>query len=117
MKYLLLVIRLVRYFFIFSYALVVANLQVAKAVLSPGFRFKSAAVRYQSKIKTPTELIFLTNSITLTPGTLVMDADLKTGVILVHVFSGESTEQIKKDLNKFPEEEVIRTLRGKMSHD
>jgi len=109
--------RFIGYFFIFLYELTIANLQIAKLVLSPRLNFKSAAVKYKSKMKTPVELILITNSITLTPGTLVMDADMKTGEIWVHVMAGDNVNQICRDLNKFPENKVLWATRGLKGHD
>ena len=71
--------RLVSYAGAFLYELILSNLQVARMVLSPRLNFQSAAIRYRSQMKTPAELVLITNSITLTPGTLVMDANLRTG--------------------------------------
>ena len=116
MKSLNTVFRVIGYFFIFLYQLTLANFQVAWLVISPSYKFKSAAIRYTSKMKNNTELIMITNSITLTPGTLVMDADLKTKEILVHVMALDSTDQIKKDLLKFPEGEVLWATRGEKTH-
>jgi len=108
MRFFKLIFRLTIYFFIFFYELIRANFQIARLVLSPKFKFKSAAVKIPSKMRNKLEMILITNSITLTPGTLVMDADLKEGHILVHVMSGESLDQIKKDLARFPEEKVLK---------
>lgn len=113
MNLLNLIFRSVGYFFIFLYELIKANFQIAVLVLSPRFKFKSAAVRIHSKMKSNAELILITNSITLTPGTLVMDADLSSGHILVHVMSVESTDQIRRELNVFPESKVLWLTRGK----
>ena len=112
MKYAALILRLIQYLGIFIAELLVANVQVAKAVLSPKFNFKSGAIRYKSDMKNDVELILITNSITLTPGTLVMDADVKTGEVLVHVMSGESKEEMKKGLIRFPEKPALYALRG-----
>jgi len=99
------------YLCVFIWELLKANMQVAYLVLSPRFRFKSAAIRYKTKVKTVPEMILLSNSITLTPGTLVMDAHLDKGELLVHVMSTESTEKIKKDIEEKLEKKVIWTLR------
>lgn len=105
-------LRLIRYAGSFLYELAVSNWQVARMVLSPGFNFRSAAIRYRSKMKTPTEMILITNSITLTPGTLVMDANLESGEILVHVMSAESPDAVRRSLDTFPETKALRALRG-----
>ncbi len=111
MKFVALFFRLVKYFCFFLYELVAANIVVAKMVLSPKFYFKSAAVHYVSKMKNKAELILITNSITLTPGTLVMDADLKNGHVWVHVMSADTLERVKRNLLIFPEGKVLEAVR------
>jgi multicomponent Na+:H+ antiporter subunit E len=102
--------------FVYAYHFVIelikANFQIVKLVFSPKLNFKSAAIKYKANVKTDAELILLTNSITLTPGTLVMDANLPKGEILVHVMTAESTDQIKKDLHQSLERRVLWTTRG-----
>jgi multicomponent Na+:H+ antiporter subunit E len=100
------------YLAFFLYEMVKANFQVVKAVLSPRFTFRSAAIRYKSKIKTIPELVTLTNSITLTPGTLVVDANPHNGEILIHVMSAESSEQIKDELHRSLEKKLLWAMRG-----
>ena len=104
--------RLFIYGIQFTYELLVANLQIAYLVLKPNLNFKSAAITYKSNMKTIPEMIMICNSITLTPGTMVMDANLDTQEIKVHAMSVESAEQIKKDLCRFPENQVLAALRG-----
>lgn len=111
MKHAALLFRLVRYFTRFMFELVKANIQVARLALSPGLKFQTAAIRHQSDVKTPAELLLLTNSITLTPGSLVMDANLETGEILIHLLA-ESAEESRKDIARFPEHYALRALRG-----
>jgi multicomponent Na+:H+ antiporter subunit E len=112
MKYLVQFIRLGVYGGFFLLEVFKANFLVVKLVFSPRFHFKSAAIRYQSHVKTTAELVLLANSITLTPGTLVMDADLKTGEFLIHVMSGESAEQIYISIFESLEKRLLWALRG-----
>jgi len=103
--------RLLGYLFLFMWELIKANIQMAGLVLSPRFKFKSAAVRYKTKVKTVPEMILLANSITLTPGTLVVDANLKKGELLVHVMSADDPEQICKNIEKSLEKRVLWVLK------
>ncbi len=112
MKYPRFLARISIYLAFFLYELIKANFQVVKAVLSPRFKFRSAAIRYSSKTKTLPELIALTNSITLTPGTLVVDANPENGELLIHVMSAESSEQIKDELHRSLEKKLLWAMRG-----
>jgi len=107
-----LILRFSVYIGIFLYELVKANFQVARAVLSPGLRFRSAALRYKSRTRTIPELMVLTNSITLTPGTLVMDADMESGEILIHVMSAESADKVRDDIYESLEKRMLWAMRG-----
>ena len=112
MRHVALAGRFAVYGLIFLKELLVANFQVARMVLSPRLRFKSAAISFRSGMKTNAEMVVITNSITLTPGTLVMDANARSGVILVHAMSAESEDQIKSALKSFPEEKALWAFRG-----
>jgi len=112
MKFIRFVARFSVYMVFFVYEMIKANFQVVKAVLSPRFNFRSAAIRYSSKTKTMSELVVLTNSITLTPGTLVVDANPENGEILIHVMSAESSEQIKDELHRSLEKKLLWAMRG-----
>lgn len=64
---------LVRYLIHFFIALVVANLDLARRVLSPSLPIRPAVVEVTTELQSPLGRMLLANSITLTPGTLVID--------------------------------------------
>ena len=59
----------------FIIELVKANLDVAFRVLNPALPLNPAFVKVPTKLKSPYGRFLLANSITLTPGTLSLDAD------------------------------------------
>lgn len=61
------------YLGIFIVELVKANLQVAKIVISPKISITPGIVKVKTQLKTPIGRWVLANSISLTPGTLVVD--------------------------------------------
>jgi multicomponent Na+:H+ antiporter subunit E len=65
--------HLARYFGIFAVALVKANLDVARRVLSPGLPIRPAFVEVETALTSRLGKLLLANSITLTPGTLTVD--------------------------------------------
>lgn len=75
-------LHLVRYVVHFSGALVRANLDMARRVLSPSLPLRPAVVHVQTRLHSPLGRLLLANSITLTPGTL--SVDLQDDGILVH---------------------------------
>jgi multicomponent Na+:H+ antiporter subunit E len=72
----------VRYLLHFMTALLIANLDMARRVLSPSLPIHPAMVEIQTELKSPLGKLVLANSITLTPGTL--SVDVHDDRILVH---------------------------------
>lgn len=80
----------------FSRELVVANIGLARAVLAqrcedmtPGF------LTYSLKGLTPFEVLVLTHSITLTPGTTSVEISADGSELLVHAFDARDPEAIR----------------------
>lgn len=67
--------RLLAYLPVFLKNLVLANLDVARRVLSPRLPINPGIVRVQTELKAPYQRLMLANSITLTPGTITLDMD------------------------------------------
>lgn len=63
------------YLLIFLWHLVRANLDVARRVLSPSLPINPGIVRVRTGLTSSLGRLVLANSITLTPGTLTLDAD------------------------------------------
>ncbi|MDX1683104.1 MAG: Na+/H+ antiporter subunit E, partial [Phycisphaeraceae bacterium] len=75
---------LVRFFFYFVRILVVANLQVAREVLTPGFQMNPRIIAYPVDDLTDVQITTLASAITLTPGTLSVDVSDDGRVLYVH---------------------------------
>lgn len=73
---------IVIYIPLFIYKLVIANLQVAKIVLSPSLPIHPAFVKVKTDLKGDLGRLTLANSITLTPGTLSLD--VKDDFVYIH---------------------------------
>ena len=97
----------VAYFFVFLWAVVKSNLDVAFRVLSPTLPINPGIVRVKTRLKSRIGRLLLANSITLTPGTIsvAIDGDdvfvhwINTGAPDVE----ESTRQIVSDFEKYLE--------------
>lgn len=75
-------VSLLTYLAVFLLALVRANLDVARRVLSPALPINPAVVEVRTSLRSPLGRLLLANSITLTPGTL--SVDLLDDRLLVH---------------------------------
>lgn len=103
-------IRLVKfifvYMFVFIWQLLLANIDVARRVLSPKIPLKPGIVEVKTDIKGDFGKLALANSITLTPGTLSIDIeDDKLYVHTVEV-KGETNEEKAKNI-KEPFEKIL----------
>ena len=77
-------LRLVGFLLWFAKEVVVANLRVARQVLTPGLDIDAAIVRVPTRCRTSLELVVFANCITLTPGTITLEADEAERVLYVH---------------------------------
>jgi len=64
---------LIVYFFVFLWACIVANFDVAYRVLHPAMPIKPGIVRVKMNLKSDIARVMLANSVTMTPGTLSVD--------------------------------------------
>ncbi|MCD6383184.1 MAG: Na+/H+ antiporter subunit E [Thermoplasmata archaeon] len=67
------VVHLFAYFLTLVVAIIKANLQMARIVISPRLPIRPGIVRIKTSLKSSTGKLFLSNSITLTPGTLTLN--------------------------------------------
>ncbi|MCF6334275.1 MAG: Na+/H+ antiporter subunit E [Spirochaetales bacterium] len=78
------------YFFVFTFELFKANLDVAKRVISPKLPINPGIVEVRTRLTSKIGRLFLANSITLTPGTLTVD--IKNDSLFIHWIDVSSTE-------------------------
>lgn len=71
-----------QYISIFIWALIKSNIDVIFRVLHPKLPIRPGIVRVETRLKSPMARMILANSITLTPGTFVVD--IKDNIIYVH---------------------------------
>jgi multicomponent Na+:H+ antiporter subunit E len=97
----------VAYFFVFLWAVVKSNLDVAFRVLSPTLPINPGIVRVKTRLKSRIGRLLLANSITLTPGTISVAIEGED--VFVHWINTsardveESTRQIVSGFEKYLE--------------
>lgn len=79
------------YFFRFIWEMVKANVHVAMIVLDPSCPIKPGIVKIRTALTKDTAVTILTNSITLTPGTLTVDIDPEAGELYIHCITVDGT--------------------------
>ncbi|MBN2778933.1 MAG: Na+/H+ antiporter subunit E [Bacteroidales bacterium] len=67
------VLYMIQYVFVFLWALIKSNLNVALIVLNPKLPINTGIVEFETKLKSDFAKLVLANSITLTPGTFTID--------------------------------------------
>lgn len=84
----------------FAWALVVTNVSVAREVLLPRSRsqIRTAVVAVPLQTQSGRLATIIANAITLTPGTLTIDARGRPAVLYVHVLSFESEEAVLAEM-------------------
>jgi multicomponent Na+:H+ antiporter subunit E len=79
------------YFAVLAYNIIKANFDVAYRVLHPDMPIRPGVVKVRTTLRTATAITALANSITLTPGTHVVDATPE-GVLYVHWINVKTTD-------------------------
>lgn len=93
---------LVQFIFVFLWALIIANLNVAKIVLTPSLPINPGIIEFESKLNSDFAKLVLANSITLTPGTLSIDfIDNKFYIHWLNVKSTDPNEIYKEIAEPF----------------
>jgi multicomponent Na+:H+ antiporter subunit E len=82
-----------KYLSVFFIELIKANLSVMRLVFSPRINIKPSIIEIKTELTSPIGRLALANTITLTPGTLVVD--IKDDSLFVHCINIDSTDQAR----------------------
>ena len=91
----------------FLYELVVSSVRVAMLVARPRLEMQTAVVTVVVEAKSEAELAVLSNLVTLTPGTLSLDASPDRRTLDVHVMAAEDPDTVRREI----EEGLVRRVR------
>ncbi|KMK77200.1 Na+/H+ antiporter subunit E [Alkalihalobacillus pseudalcaliphilus] len=96
---------------VFLRELVVANLHVAKIVISPKIDIEPGIIAIPTKLQSETEKTLLAASLTLTPGSLSMEFSEDGKTLFVHFLeAGDREERIRFILDTF-EKRILEVTR------
>lgn len=76
---------------VMAYNIIIANLDVAYRILHPAMPIKPGIVKVKTELRSAAAITLLSNSITLTPGTLTVNAS-EDGVLYIHWINVASTD-------------------------
>lgn len=82
----------IRYCFWLAWQILLSNLHVIYLVLHPKMPIDPVIVRFKHNLKTNFGIVLLANSITLTPGTVTIDADRHE--FIVHALSNKTAKDL-----------------------
>ncbi|AKI97576.1 Na+/H+ antiporter subunit E [Kosmotoga pacifica] len=80
------------YLVILFWEMLKANFHVAMIVIHPDVPVKPGFVKVKTQLKEDSSITILSNSITLTPGTLTVDVFKEKGELIVHWIQVETTD-------------------------
>ena len=102
----------VRYLFIFTKHLVLANYQVAKVVLAPTMKIRPGFLAVPMEAASDFEITSLANSITLTPGTISVHVERDAGLIVVHFLDvGNDLDAARANIKRSLEDPILAWTR------
>ncbi len=76
--------------------LVVSTVQVAWEILTPTDYTDEAIIAVDTSVESRSHLLMLVVAITVTPGTAVIDSDVDTGRLYLHVLHAEKSDEIER---------------------
>ncbi|MDW7774531.1 MAG: Na+/H+ antiporter subunit E [Desulfobulbaceae bacterium] len=86
-------LKLLRYFAVMLWDIVLANLTVARLILGPTARLRPAFIRLPLELRNEFAIVVLANTISLTPGTVSSDLSPDRRTLLIHALDVEDPEQ------------------------
>lgn len=103
--------KVINFVFFFLYELLLANLEVAYDLITPSYYMKPGIVRYELSAKTDMEITLLSNLISLTPGTLILDVSDDKSVLYIHVMYVKDKEKFIRRIRDGFERRLLNILR------
>ena len=103
--------KVINFVFFVLYELLLANLQVAYDLITPRYYTKPGIVRFELTARTDIEITLLSNLISLTPGTLILDVSDDKSVVYIHVMYIKDKEKFVKRIREGFERRLLDILR------
>lgn len=86
--------------------LVTSGLRATYEVLSPVGRSEPSVIRVDTDLRHRSQLLLLSQLVSLTPGTLVLDVDEEKGALYVHSMFARDSEAFRQELRAGLEKKV-----------
>ncbi|MBG9586834.1 Na+/H+ antiporter subunit E [Cytobacillus firmus] len=109
--YLLRVVAVINLLFLFIKELILANIGVLKVLLRPRLDMRPGIFAYPTVLKKDWEITVLSNLITLTPGTLVVDVSPDNKILYIHAIDIEDAEETIDSIRNSFEKAILEVSR------
>ena len=110
-KYFLRVPKIIWFVLDFIYEMFKANFQVAFDLITPKFFMKPGIVKYPLDARNDFEITMLSNVISLTPGTLILDVSADKKVLYIHVMYLNDKDKFITRTKKNIEHKLLEIIR------
>lgn len=110
-KYFNRVPKIIKFFLMITYDLLKANIAVTYEVVTPRLNMKPGIVQYTMDAKTDFEITMLSNLISLTPGTLIIDVSEDKKVLYIHAMHLSNKEKFIENIKNRIEKKLLEILR------
>ncbi len=94
----------------FHWELLLANIRLARDVLGPVTRLRPGVIAVPLDLTSDAEVTALSNLVTLTPGTLSLDASSDDKVLYVHVANISDVGQARREIKHGFERRIRRVF-------
>ncbi|HZH59369.1 MAG TPA: Na+/H+ antiporter subunit E [Metabacillus sp.] len=109
--YFLNVIAVIRLIGIFLIELIKSNISVLKVILTPKLGLRPGIFALETELEKDWEITILSNLITLTPGTLVVEVSEDNKTLYIHAMDIDDVEQAKLDIKNTFEKAIKEVSR------
>src|SRR5690606_36956447 len=103
--------KIVNFIFFFMYELLIANLEIAWDLITPGYFMKPGIIKFELSAKTNIEITMLANLLSLTPGTLIIDVSDDKKVLYIHVMYLKDYDKTTRRIRHGYERRLLEILR------
>ncbi len=102
--------RFIAFLVYFFRQLVLSNIKVASDIVTPPWHMKPGVVSFKLLAETDLEITLVSNFISLTPGTLVLDVSEDKTTLFVHAMFLHDEDQVQADLRQL-EQRLLQVMR------
>src|SRR5690606_4012640 len=110
-KYFKIVPKIIAFILFFIYELILANFEAAYYIIMPLSKLKPGIVGVPLDAKSDMEITFLTNLVSLTPGTLSLDVSNDRKILYVHSMNISDREKFIRKIKNGFERRLLEIVR------